>query len=133
MRQIIDLRATANHDILREPGSIIVLSFTYKASFYVFRIFSSSKQDDSSVVFRSLFWFYKNEYKAQSNCIQESRPNVSTLQSSAFIRGDLKSQRYIFLYTQEVKFATKVEILLWQTTTVISLQSMNIHINMPRF
>ena len=24
-----------NHDILREPSSIIVLSFTYKASFYL--------------------------------------------------------------------------------------------------
>ncbi len=37
-----------NHDILREPSSIIVL-FTYKASFYVFpRFFSSSEQDSSS-------------------------------------------------------------------------------------
>ena len=40
-------------------------------------------------------------------------PNVSTLQSSVFITGDLKSQRG-FLYTQEVtSFANKVEILLW--------------------
>ena len=28
-----------NHDILREPSSIIVLSFTYTASFYVFCVF----------------------------------------------------------------------------------------------
>ena len=42
-----------------------------------------------------------------------SRPNVSTLQSSVFIRGDLKLQRG-FLYTQEVaSFANKVEIFLW--------------------
>ena len=41
-----------------------------------------------------------------------SRPNVSTLQSSVFIRGDLKLQRG-FLYTQEVtSFANKVEIFL---------------------
>ncbi len=42
-----------------------------------------------------------------------SRPDVSTLQTSVFIRGDLKSQRG-FLYTEEMtSFATKVEILLW--------------------
>ncbi len=42
-----------------------------------------------------------------------SRPNVSTLQSSVFIRGDLKLQRD-FLYTREVtSFAKKVEIFLW--------------------
>ena len=53
--------------------------------------------------------------------------NVSTLQSSVFIRGDLKSQRG-FLYTQEVTFfANKVEILLWQITSAISIQSMMIH------
>ncbi len=28
-----------NHDILRKPSSIIVLSFTYTASFYVFCVF----------------------------------------------------------------------------------------------
>ena len=32
-----------NHDILREPSSLIVLSFTYKASFYLsFNISSPS-------------------------------------------------------------------------------------------
>jgi hypothetical protein len=36
------------HDTLREPSLIIVLSFTYKASFYISRVFSSGKQDNSS-------------------------------------------------------------------------------------
>ena len=53
-----------NHYILRELISIIVLSFTYKASFYVFPMFASSKQDNSSVMSCFLFWFYKNECKA---------------------------------------------------------------------
>ncbi len=36
------------HDTLREPSLIIVLSFTYKASFYISRVFSSAMQDNSS-------------------------------------------------------------------------------------
>ncbi len=65
----------------------------------------------------------------QSAVELHSRLNVSTLQSSVVISGDLKSQRGGFLYTQEVtSFPNKVEILLWQITSPISTQSMMIHI-----
>ena len=50
---------------------------------------------------------------AQSPVESHSRPNVSTLQSSVFIRGDLKS-RCGFLYTRVMtSFANKVEILIY--------------------
>jgi hypothetical protein len=69
---------------------------------------------------------YINEYKAQSDCF------VSTLQSSVFIRGDLKLQCG-FLNTQGMALsANKMRVFLWKTGTVIPIQSMITHIYMPR-
>ena len=50
---------------------------------------------------QSCFARYSGFIKMNSPVELHSRPNVSTLQSSVFIRGDLKSQRG-FLNTQEV-------------------------------
>ena len=44
---------STNHDILREPSSIIVLSFTYQASFYIFLYsFSESSAKRAAIVYK---------------------------------------------------------------------------------
>ena len=44
---------STNHNILREPSSIIVLSFTYQASFYIFLYsFSESSAKRAAIVYK---------------------------------------------------------------------------------
>ena len=61
------------------------------------------------------------ECRAPSRCIHESRPSVSTFQSSVFIRDELKLQ-WSFLYKRRRHLPTRWRFSAWW-----------IHINIPRF
>ena len=46
---------STNHNILREPSSTIVLSFTYQASFYIFLYsFSESSAKPAAIVYKPM-------------------------------------------------------------------------------
>ena len=66
----------------------------------------------------------------QSPVDLHSRPNVSTLQSSVFIRGDLKFQLTMWLlYIHGMTSSgNKMDIFLWQISTVIPIRSLITHI-----
>ena len=61
----------------------------------------------------------------QTSVELHSGPNVSTLQSSVFIRGDLKSQHH-FLYTQEQSdplssiFCDTKHVIAWENSKIIT-------------
>ena len=71
----------------------------------------------------------------QSPVELHSQPNVSTLQSSVFIRGDLKLRRGFFIYSMDNYLICQQggDTLVVNNYRNLYIHRMRIHVHMPRF